>query len=160
VAAVYGVNLISWDIAPFVSRPRHKRARTRHYDPAAARMKEQAIEIADDSTDADLVVRYTAADEGAARDQAAASAAEVERSGGSGTVTIDGDTSAKPEAVCTVRGARDGVDGDYRIDSAEHTLDRSGGLVTRLELGQPHGQAGKDGRQKRGPLRTLSFQEQ
>lgn len=146
VVAEFGVNLISWDVAPFLSRPRHRRARTRHYDPDAAQLREETAEIADDSTEADLVVRIPSADQGSAQDQANASAAEVERSGGSGNVTIDADTSAKPEGVCRLVGARAGVDGDYRIDAVEHGIDRSGGLTTKLDLGQPHGEAGKDKR--------------
>lgn len=144
VIAEYGRNLIEWDIAPFVSRPRHRRARSRHYDPAAARLRERTVEIDDLSADADLNVRYGAADENAAQDQAGASAVEVSRSGGAGTVLINADTAAKPEAICSVVGARDGIDGDYRIDAVEHSIDRMGGLSTRLDLGQPHGQAGKD----------------
>jgi hypothetical protein len=155
VSAVYGQNLIEWDIAPFVSRSRHKRARSRHYDTRAGRLVEQTADVDDDSTDAELVVRYNAADDAAAQDQANASAGEISRAGGSGSVTIDGDTSAKSEAVCSVSGTRDGIDGDYRIDTVEHTLDAGGGLVTRIELGQPHGKAGKDSRKT--PLQTLKF---
>lgn len=160
VTARYGDNLLDWDLAPFVSRPRHRRARVRHYDPAAARLHEQTAEVADDSTDADMIVRYTAADAASASDQAKASAGEVERAGGSGTVSIECDTSAKPEAVCTVIGARDGIDGDYRIDAVEHQVDKSEGSTTRLDLGQPHGKAGEDSRVgKTGHLKKIHFAE-
>lgn len=151
VLAEYGRNLLSWDIAPFVGRPRHNRARSRHYDPASASLRERSTAIADDSTDAELVTRYAAADEGAAQDQANASAAEVERAAGSGSVTIDADVSAKPEGVCRVVGARPGIDGDYRIDAVEHSIDRSGGLTTSLDLGQPQGSAGRDDRTRTTP---------
>ncbi|WP_309628722.1 contractile injection system protein, VgrG/Pvc8 family [Brevundimonas sp.] len=151
VLAEYGRNLLSWDIAPFVGRPRHNRARSRHYDPDAATLREQSTAIDDDQTDAELFTRYPAADEGAAQDQANASAAEVERAAGSGTVTIDADVSAKPEGVCSVIGARAGIDGDYRIDAVEHSIDRSGGLTTSLELGQPQGSAGRDDRARTAP---------
>ncbi|WP_051651363.1 phage late control D family protein [Brevundimonas bacteroides] len=149
--AEYGRNLLSWDIAPFIGRPRHTRARSRHYDPDSATVREQTAPIAEDTADADLVVRYPAADEGASRDQANASAAEAERSSGAGTVSIDADVSAKPEGICRVIGARPGIDGDYRIDAVEHSIDRSGGLTTSIELGQPQGSAGRDERQGSSP---------
>ncbi len=146
VEARFGENLIGWDIAPFESRGRHRRARARHYDPQAGEMREEVAELDDESTEADLVSRYPAADAASAREQASASAAEVARRAGSGTVSIDADTAAKPEAVCRLIGARDGIDGDYRIDAVEHGLDRSGGATTQLSVGQPHGEAGRDSR--------------
>ncbi|MEW6019758.1 MAG: contractile injection system protein, VgrG/Pvc8 family [Pseudomonadota bacterium] len=146
VPAVAGDNLFSWDIAPYVGRPRHSRATARHYDPDQARHQQSSVDLDDDSTDAELIVRYGAADGAAAQDQAAASAAEVERAGGSGSVTIDGDLRAKPGALCEVRGARPGIDGDYLIDAVEHSLDRTSALTTRLDLGLPQGTAGQDAR--------------
>jgi len=160
VTARFGDNLLDWDLAPFVSRPRHRRARARHYDRQTARLREQSAEIDDESTDADMIVRYTAADQASAGDQANASAGEISRAGGSGTISMECDTSAMPEAICTVVGTRDGIDGDYRIDAVEHQVDKSEGSTTRLELGQPHGKAGKDRRvSKTGHLKTLSFEE-
>lgn len=146
VPAAYGENLISCDITPFDSRPRHRRVIGRHYDPDAARLQESAADLADDSTDAELILRYVAADGDDARDQASATAAEIERAGGSGTVTIDGDLRAKPGALCQVRGVRPGIDGDYLIDAVEHSIDRSAGMLSRLDLGLPQGTAGQDAR--------------
>jgi phage protein D len=162
IKAEYGRNLLDWDIAPFVSRPRHKKSTARHYDPDAAELQAQSATLADESTDAEQVGRYMAADAAEAQDQANASAGEIERSAGAGSISIECDTRAKPEGVCSVVGVRAGVDGDYRIDAVEHSLDRSGGSLTRLDLGQPHGSAGKDGRKPaapKAPLQTLSFEE-
>ncbi|MDP1642707.1 MAG: contractile injection system protein, VgrG/Pvc8 family [Phenylobacterium sp.] len=146
VPAKGGENLFAWDIAPFVSRPRHGRATARHYDPDQARLEQSSVEIDDDTTSAELFVRYPAADGDAARDQAAAAAAEVERAGGVGTVTIDGDLRAKPGAICQVRNTRPGIDGDYLIDAVEHAIDRASGMTTRIELGRPQNGAGIDAR--------------
>lgn len=146
VPAVAGENLFAWDITPFASRPRHARVTARHYDPDQARLKQSTVETGDDSTDAELFVRYPAADADAARDQASASAAEVERASGVGSVTIDGDLRATPGALCEVRNARPGVDGDYLIDAVEHAVDRTSGMTTRIELGRPQNGAGIDNR--------------
>lgn len=146
VPVTFGENLFAWDIAPYVGRPRHSRVSVRHYDPDKARQDARAAEIDDETTDAELFARYPAADAASAQDQANASAAEIERAGGTGTVTIDGDLRAKPGALCLVRGVRPGIDGDYRIDAVEHAIDRSAGMTTRIDLGHPQGTAGTDSR--------------
>lgn len=141
-----GDNLFAWDITPVLSRPRHARATARHYDPDKARLEQSSVDLDEDRTDAELFVRYPAADADSAHDQASASAAEIERSSGVGTVTIDGDLRATPGALCLVRGVRPGIDGDYRIDAVEHAIDRSAGMTTRIDLGHPQGAAGTDNR--------------
>jgi hypothetical protein len=49
-------------------------------------------------------------------------------------------------------GTRDGVDGEYRIETAAHTVSRSG-ATTKLTLKQPGDTTGKDNR-KAGSTET------
>ena len=72
-----------------------------------------------------------------AQRQAKANAKEAERSKGGGSIEIDGNAAGQSQAICTVIGIRDGIDGDWQISSAEHTYTRGGGWVTKLELAQP-----------------------
>jgi phage protein D len=146
VVAAWGDNLVSWDISPQLGRPRHRRTRVRLHDPRTGRQKERLVELVDTAADATHTGAFLAADEADADLQASADAGEVGRARGGGSVEILGDMRALPEGVLRLSGARPGIDGDYRIKSVDHTRDRSGGLTTRLELGEPHGTAGTDSR--------------
>ncbi len=54
--------------------------------------------------------------------------------GGEGSVTIEGDTTAIPDGLCIVTGARAGIDGPWRIETVTHSYLRGGGFVTTLDL--------------------------
>jgi uncharacterized protein len=148
VTAEYGVNLISWDVAPFTGRNRYTKAKVRYFDRKEAKYKEEDVEIKGksgqpESTDA---VRFTAGDKDQAKLIAKGRKAESEREGGEGSVRIDIDVAARAEGTCRVVGTRPGVDGEYRIESVSHSLTRSGGAISTLELKQPQGKAGQDER--------------
>lgn len=148
VTAEWGNNLASWDIAPFTGRNRYTKAKVRYFDRKEAKYKEEDVEIkgksgAPEATDA---VRFTSADKEQAKAIAKGRKAESEREGGEGTVKIDLDVAARAEGTCQVVGARPGVDGEYRIESVSHSLTRSGGAISTLELKQPQGKAGEDDR--------------
>jgi len=53
---------------------------------------------------------------------------------------------AQPEGTCIVAGVRPGIDGAYKIEGVDHTLSRSAGFETKLELKHPDGAAGSDSR--------------
>ncbi len=145
ISAVWGKNLHSYDIAPYLGRPHYKRTRARYYDKEAATWREVEVETALDDSEATGTARFTVPDELAADDKTKSDAAESERNSGEGTVTIEGNTTAQPEAPCEVVGTRPGIDGTYRIDGVDHDYSRSG-FTTTLTLREPTGEAGKDSR--------------
>jgi phage protein D len=90
--------------------------------------------------------RFAKPDAGETAQQTDSDAATAERDAGEGTVTIEGNTAAIPDGLCRIAGTRPGVDGAYRIEAVTHTLTRTGGFVTSLELKQPQDGAGRDER--------------
>lgn len=85
-----------------------------------------------------------------AKRQAKANKDEAERSKGGGSIEIDGTAQAQSQAICRVSGIRAGIDGDYQVESAEHTYTRGGGWVTHMELKLPGKGTGQDGRSASG----------
>ncbi|MGJ4927140.1 phage late control D family protein [Bradyrhizobium sp. HKCCYLS2038] len=59
VTAQWGINLIDWDIAPVVGRPRYAKVRARWYDAKEARWKEEAVDIEGRQAQAEATVRFT-----------------------------------------------------------------------------------------------------
>ena len=149
IRAVWGDNLIAWDISPNMGQAQHGKARVRWFDRKEARFREEDVEIrsGDNAPSAMDLGRFTAADADAAKDGGKGKKTKDERDAGGGTVRIDCDPGAKAEGTLVLVGADPGVDGTYRIESASHKLSRSGGSETSLSVKQPTGDAGKDGRQ-------------
>ena len=85
--------------------------------------------------------RYARSQKAEAEQQVASDRATSERDAGEGSVTVEGDTSAVPDGLCMISGARSGVDGAWRIDSVTHSYSRGGGFVTALELKAAQGGA-------------------
>ena len=136
VIAAWGRNLHGWDISPALGRAQYSKLRTRWYDPAKAQWQETE-EGTSLSVDARHDHRYAKPDEAEAQQQTASDRATSERDAGEGSVTIEGDTSAIPDGLCIVSGARPGVDGPYRIESVTHSYSRGGGFLTQLSLKRP-----------------------
>lgn len=146
IRAAWGDNLIDWDIAPIVSRPRFRETTARHYDPKSGKWKTVGIELTNEKRSrATSVNRFSRANEDTAKQQAEADRGRSERNGGEGSVQIIGTPDAKPEGTCIVSGARPGIDGSYRIDGVTHRLNKRGYTVN-LSLKQPQGDAGTDSR--------------
>ena len=146
VVASWGDNLIDWNVSPVVSRPRYASTRARHHDRKANSWKSQTSTTGIKKSRGRHTHRFSRAHGAAAVGQAKSDASESQRQSGQGTCTIDGNTAARPEGTLTIRGARAGVDGDYRIDGVTHTYNSSGGFTTQLQLREPHGSAGEDNR--------------
>lgn len=147
VQAVWGENLHDYSIAPIVGRRLEKSVRTRWYDPKAAEYKTTDAETGTEGATTTYSDDFDESDASSSQHRASALAAELDRKSGEGTVTIEGNIGAQPEGSCVVAKCRPGIDGTYRIEGVTHDYSRSG-WVTRLELGQPKGEAGKDKRGK------------
>lgn len=141
-------NVITWDIAPFTGRRSFTKARVNYFDRPSATYKaeETPFEIGRPLPESTNTIRSTAKDADQARKVGEGRKAEAEREGGDGSVELDLVAYAQAEAIFVLTGARPGVDGAYRITSVTHEADRSKGSTTKLELKQPHGEAGSDNR--------------
>lgn len=137
VQAIYGGNIIDWQIRPAQNRPRYNRSVVRWYDAKEAKLKQETVQISDETARVPLVETRKFADQDRAKDRAGSNAKEVERGKGDGTVTVDGEPAAIAQATCTVSGVRAGIDGVYRITEATHSYARESGWTTVLDLEQP-----------------------
>jgi phage protein D len=149
IIAARGVNLIDWKIKPKMTRPVFKKFKARWYDKKAAKWKTEEVKgkgLAGMEIDAETISRYSSDDDGASKRGAESNEKEADREKGGGSVTIDGNPFAQAEAQCIIVGARPGVDGPYRIETATHKYERGGGYTTELELKQPGEGTGTDSR--------------
>lgn len=156
VSAVYGENLISWDISPVLGRPRYKKAKARWYDPKKAEWKVEVVEVEDPDAEAEFYTRFSSADDGEAEKNAESRKVDSEREKGGGSITLNGTADPQPEGTVTLVGARPGIDGTYRIDTVNQEFSRGSGWTTRLDLKQPQGEAGKDNRGTSGASSAAS----
>ena len=147
ITAERGVNLHSWDITPLIGRNAHGTTEAQYFDRAKGKIEKVTASTGIEA-DACLCSRTIHPDKEAAQRQCDADAAKVKEKSGGGTVTIEGAPDAMPDGKCTLKGARPGIDGEYRIKSVSHNLTRSGGYTTTLELAHPQGDAGTDKRAK------------
>lgn len=148
IIAAWGKNLKDWDIAPYSGRARYKRTRQRYYDQKEAKWKEVVTEVEDKDASATHTHRHPASDESAAKKRTQSDKTTAEREKGGGTIDIDGDEHAMPEAPVELIGARPGVDGEYKAAGVTHSISRSG-FDTALEVNHPSGSAGVDKRAKK-----------
>ncbi|MBP0438392.1 phage late control D family protein [Tianweitania sediminis] len=140
-------NVISVNIDPTKGRPRSKTKKVRFFDREEAKFKEKELTIdLEDAGDAIDTQRWNAADEDQAGTMAESQKVDAERNAGVGSAQLDLATEAMAEGTLVLTGARPGIDGTYRITGRTHAADRDGGAVTRCELAQPQGAAGKDDR--------------
>lgn len=152
--AVFGQNLISWSITPKDPRRKFSSGRARWFDRASASFKESDLDFGNADLDALHLVRTLSADEGEAEAVLDARKRDGDREGGTGSVQLDLAVGAVVEGQCRLSGARPGIDGLYLIETVKHSASRSGGATTSLDLKQPGGGAGKDGRKSGAPAST------
>jgi len=70
VQAIYGVNIIDWQIRPTQNRPRYNRSVVRWYDNKEAKWKEETVQISDETARVPLIDTRKFADQGRAKDRA------------------------------------------------------------------------------------------
>ena len=136
IKAEYGVNLHGWDISPQIERPGYKTVKVRHYDEDAAEWKEVTETTNLEGVDAENVGQFEAPDEAQAKQLAKSMKTSSETGSSKGTITIEGNSQAQPDAECQIVNVRNGIDGTYRIDGVRHTYTRGAGFVTSLSLAQ------------------------
>lgn len=142
ITAQRGVNLISWDMTPDQARPEYQKVVARYYDKDQAKWVEREVEVPGGSGGRTQRTRYDRADEDEADASGDAEGKNIERDKGGGRIDIDGDPLALAEASCALVGARQGVDGDYTIDSVTDTLERGRGYITSLDVVRPKAKGG------------------
>ncbi len=153
VNATYGQNLISGSISPIISRPKFKEVELSYFDVKKGERVKVKVGTGIDDIDTALRTVIGYVDEAQAKQKAGAEGKRSDREKGGGSVSILGDPSAEPEALCNISGIRPGIDGSYRIAAVTHNLSKGGGFTTELDLKQPQNGAGVD---KRGSSRSLS----
>lgn len=137
IPAVWGVNLISWRIIPFVARSTWAQANTDYYDVLKSQWQRisKGLGGSNPFSQVSSIMQLPApapnASVGGQQNNGTAVTNDLNRS--RGWVIINGEPAATPGASLVVRGARPGVDGTYFIDTVEHTYSRQG-YVTRCEL--------------------------
>ena len=137
VFAVRGENLHTWDIAPYIGRPRYKRIIVRFYDARKAKHDKVVVDTEVEGSDAIAIGTFRAPNKETAKEKANALKAESERGSGVGSVIIEGNANAQPEAICNIVSSREGIDGAYVIDGVDHKYSRGAGFVTKLTLAYP-----------------------
>ncbi|MCZ4273227.1 phage late control D family protein [Maritalea porphyrae] len=151
ISAAWGVNLLSWDVAPIIGRPQYGKIVSRHYDLNLAKYVTVEVAVDGAEVDVDFGSMFSDATEAHSKQTAKAKAKESEREKGEGSVSVVGDYAAEPEAPLVLSGARPGVDGTYTIDSLVQKADKKSGFVTDLKIKRPTGGAGKDSRGSSAP---------
>ena len=146
-------NVRSARIKPFTGRSNVSKVKIRHYDRDKAKWVEEDAEIErrdDKAPESVERVRYSAADKDSAEVIGKGKKAKNKEDGGAGSIVIDLDPTIVAGMKVALAGARDGIDGQFEVESARHKATRSGAAETSLEVKHPGGDAGKDKRRKGG----------
>jgi phage protein D len=143
-----GTNLLTCQISPITGRPRYQKVKARYYDRKSAKWKEKEVEVEDDKAKATHTARFTRADEKDAERVAGSRKKGSQREKGGGSLMILGNIDCKPEGKVRIVGVREGVDGEYTIESVTHSFSKDKGFTTKLSVKKPGGEAGKDSRSK------------
>lgn len=147
VKAVWGQNLISWDITPTQTAGAWASAQTHWYDHTKAKWNAETASVGGQAGGkATHKHTFKHADKASAHARTSANINSARRLQAGVSVMINGDAAALSQATLNVGGARPGVDGAYQIKTARHALDRNGGWTTTCDAEQPSGAAGKDSR--------------
>lgn len=133
---------------PFTGRESRSKAKATWFDRAAGKWRTEEVDIDPiDGAPASVAHgRYPRADGATAQHLTKGRKRAAAHDKGSVTVVADLRVNVPVGAPATVRNARAGVDGAWKVKNAKHHLDRGGGGKSTFDLGQPEGSAGKDTR--------------
>jgi len=130
VTAIAGQNLISWDVSPTLSSGVWNNVKALYYDHTKAQWGEDSQAVGSAGAVADHRETFKHADKGRAHARTTSNLNSARRLAAGCSVEIDGDPAALSQANLTISGARPGIDGDYRIKTARHVLDRHRGWTS------------------------------
>lgn len=140
----------------------HKAVQTRHQDPKSGELK--TVELANDASPAGLQPvhsnRHIYPNKPAAEQAAKARLAAFNRSTASVRLEMAGRTDLFAERLILTQGFKEGLDGEYLIESVEHTFSSSGWATSVDCNGGNKGKAKAKGKQakNRPALRTVQLQ--
>lgn len=141
INAIWSENLIEWRIKPFASRPSWAGAAAQYFDIQKSQWLSVNKSLGGGSGFLGGVKAITQlpapapnAQVGGQQNDGAAAASLVQA--GTGWCRINGEPQARAMCKLTISGARDGVDGTYSIDEAQHHYLRGGGYTTLCKVWQ------------------------
>lgn len=135
---------------PFSGPQSRSRAKATWFDRATGKYRSEEVEITplDGAPASTARSRWPSDDADHASGRTKGRKTKADHDKGGATVEHDLRVDVVVGAPARLTGTRPGVDGDYKIKSANHELDRAGGGRSRFELARPSGAAGTDGRKK------------
>lgn len=136
ITAVWGMNIISWALRPYLARSAWKSSNQFYYDHLLSQWKFANAAAAANplSPSAIYALPAPAPNSSVANQQAAGASLQGYSNPGGGRIVINGEPAAQHNGFVEVIGARPGIDGVWRIESAEHSWSRDQGYITKLEV--------------------------
>ena len=142
VYAIWGDNLIMWNIHPFIARPQYESSSANVYDAAKAVWGSISSSIGGSSSPfagaseaaKNLMPTAPNDDSGGQQNEGQEDTSDYQR--GTGHLVINGEPRARAQTYVEVSGTRPGVDARYGVSEADHIYSREG-YTTRLTLIRP-----------------------
>ncbi|KZK83047.1 Phage late control gene D protein (GPD) [Pseudovibrio sp. Ad13] len=150
IKCTYPGNIITWRLKPRDLRRAFTGSSVRYVDREKGKVveikrpyKEEEIEDPALKDPVLNAIRSTVKDEDQAKELLKARESQSKREKASGSITINFEPEVQAEALCTVEGIKQGIDGKYRVESRTHKASRGGGATTTLSVKDPQDGAGK-----------------
>jgi hypothetical protein len=133
ISAVWGKNLISWSVEPYNTRTIWGSASQQWFSTLDAIWNGTSQSFGGFDAPA-FSLPAPAPNSQAAQQQTEGAQREANTALVSGRVIIVGEPAADYNGRLTIVGARNGIDGRYRIDNCEHSYNRRSGYLTTIDL--------------------------
>lgn len=141
IEAVWGLNLISYRIKPYVGRPQIASAKSKFFQISEGLWSSISSSVGGSTPFGNA--KAIGGLPGAAPNSSVGGqsneglSADSQARRGTGWCVINGEPTVTAGARMLISGARPGVDGSYRIAEAHHIYTRSAGYTTRCDLSNP-----------------------